>query len=242
MRKLLVTSALGLVLAACSSDSGESQDPSQPFYTGGPPAGEPGTPGTGGDGGGAGATPVDPPFTAVNYPPPPYGTQIASTMENFKFKGWHKPGEMGWNPDTFEDVSIADFYDPNGEKGIKYIMLNASAVWCTVCRAEYKEFNAKGTYATYNAQGVEFIGAIFEDGSNPPKPAKPEDLEWWGSTYNVQFPMILDPGFKLGQFFTADATPMNLIIDARTMKVVGKVLGGNTEVLFGQLDALLAGG
>jgi hypothetical protein len=65
-------------------------------------------------------------------------------------------------------------------------------------------------------------------------------LKTWGTTYAVEFPMMLDPGFKFGRFFTADATPMNLIIDARTMRIEEKILGGDIQSVLTKIDNLLA--
>ncbi len=227
---LSVTFTVGALALACSSDVEEKA-----FYKGGEPAGPVGT---------NTAAPVDPPFEAADYPVGPYGTNTGSVVANYQFSGWKAPAVAEYAVDNFEAVQMADFYDPDGTKhdgaGIKVIMLNASSVWCTVCRAEYAKFKAEGTYAMYRAKGVEFVGAILQDGANPPKPAKPSDLQYWGNQYSVEFPLILDPGQKLGQFFTADATPMNLLVDARTMVIIGKYLGGDVTKMFAQLDQVLA--
>lgn len=234
----------GFALLACSSEADPL--PTGEFYKG-EQVTPPGTGGATGTAGQPGTSPHDPPFKVAEYPAGPFGTNTGSTIANYNFRGWLKPTEaksesapQGWDEKQFEDVYMSDFYDPDGTKGIKIIMLNASAVWCTVCRAEYSKFKAEGTYLKYKAMGAEFISAIFEDAKNPPNPAKPSDLSYWGVTYSVEFPMILDPGFKLGQFFTADATPMNLLIDAKTMKIVGKYLGGDTTAMFAQLEQFVA--
>jgi hypothetical protein len=192
-----------------------------------------------------GATsPESPNFVAAPYPGAPFGTQLGSVINNFDFLGWHEPAARAYDPGTFEKVQLSDFYDPDGSKGYKVIMINASAVWCSVCKAEYAgQIDGKSLdqhYQEYAPKGVVFIGALFEDASNPPKPAKPSDLGNWGDKYNVTFPMVLDPGFKFGAFFTADATPMNLVIDARTMKITGKVLGGDMKKLWSLVDQTLA--
>ncbi|HMR07284.1 MAG TPA: redoxin domain-containing protein [Polyangiaceae bacterium] len=219
----------GFALLACSSEA-------DPLPTGDFYKGEQVNNGAAG----AGSSAFDPPFKAAEYPAGPYGTNVGSTIANYNFRGWLKPVDAGYDDTKFEDVAMSDFFDPTGEKSIKIIMLNASAVWCTVCRAEYSKFKAEGTYLKYRAMGAEFVSAIFEDAKNPPNPAKPGDLSYWGVTYSGEFPMILDPGFKLGQFFTADATPMNLLIDAKTMKIVGKYLGGDTTAMFAQLEKFVA--
>ncbi|MEZ4226629.1 MAG: redoxin domain-containing protein [Polyangiaceae bacterium] len=228
MRRLMTTGLACLALVACASEDSIAQ---KDYYQGEQVTPNTGTPGN---------SVYEPPFQAAEYPAGPYGTNTGSVMANFTFRGWKKPTEVAYDETKFEDMSMADFYDPDGSKGVKVIMLNASAVWCTVCRAEYNKFKNEGTYGKYKAMGAEFISAIFEDAANPPNPSKPADLAWWGSTYQVEFPMVLDPGFKLGQFFTADATPMNLLIDARNMVIIGKYLGGDTTAMFAQLEQHVA--
>jgi hypothetical protein len=192
-----------------------------------------------------GATsPESPNFVAAPYPGAPFGTQLGSVIDNFDFLGWHEPVTRAYDTNAFEKVQLSDFYDPDGSKGIKAIMINVSAVWCSVCKAEYAgQIDGKSLdahYQEYAPKGVVFIGALFEDASNPPKPATPQNLQSWGDKYNVSFPMVLDPGFKFGAFFTADATPMNLVIDARTMKITGKVLGGDMKTLWSLVDKTIA--
>ncbi|MEP7051929.1 MAG: hypothetical protein ABJB12_16310, partial [Pseudomonadota bacterium] len=109
--------------------------------------------------------------------------------------------------------------------GVKLLAVNASAVWCSVCRSEYVDMKTKGTYAAYRAKGVEMLGALFED--NGYYPAQPSDLQNWGSasSHAVTFPLVLDPSFKLGAYFDSDATPLNMLIDVRTMTIVSITMG-----------------
>ena len=223
---LSLTAAISVfALGACSSDAGSKDQ--APFDLGE------------GNGGNAVSAPS---FEAKPYPAAPYGTQIGSVIAPYEFLGWKDGSVSGYDTNAFEKLSLADYYDPTGETGVKYIMINSSAVWCTACRAEYKYMDDAGIYDTYRQKGVEFMGAIFEDGANPPNPAAPKDLAWWASNYNVKFPMLLDPGFKTGAFFTADATPMNLLVDTKDMRIVVKILGGDLPKLLQQADDLLAGG
>ena len=99
-----------------------------------------------------------------------------------------------------------------------------------------------GTVATYEGKGVRFLGALFEDNSN--NPAKPSDLVLWAKQFNVTFPFVLDPDLKLGSFFDVEATPMEMIVDARTMKILAITEGWVTKgqgSLWSDLDTLLAG-
>jgi hypothetical protein len=161
----------------------------------------------------------------ASYPAGPYGTVRGATIANLSFLGWKHPDQAAYDPAQFETVRLSDFYDPDGHTGVKLLAVNASAVWCSVCRQEYVDMKTKGTYATYHAEGVEMLGTLFED--NAYYPAQPSDLHNWGSVANhaVTFPLVLDPSFKMGAYFDSDATPLNMLIDVRTMTIVSVNMG-----------------
>jgi hypothetical protein len=236
--KTALLAALSALVVGLSACGGSDSTPSQGDFDRGSTATTP---------------PTDVPVTDVMpYPSGPYGTGLNSTVANLKFLGWHAPPDVGYDTGRFENLSLAEYYNPDGSKPIKAIWLNSSAVWCTACQAEYSGAIGvcDGTYnsCTANAdcgaktcvhnsmaehytemkdKGVVFVGTLFEDGKNPPGPAKPSDLEYWGSKYDVNFPLVLDPGFKMGGFFTSDAVPMSVVIDTKTMKVTAQILGGD---------------
>jgi hypothetical protein len=229
VRTLLATGFL-CVLSGCSSQP-LSEPSGDGAPTGSPIAPEPGSE----------APPADD-YVLIAYPPGPYGYKVGSVIENLEFLGWHDPVAAGYDAAEFEVVRLSDYYDPNGQD-LKLIVLNASAVWCSVCRSEYRHFRDMNIHATYRARGVQLFGALFEDINAAP--ARPEDLSEWGASpaFTVEFPLVLDPGFKLGKYFTSDSTPLNLIIDARTMRILDATMGYDpspTSSYWALVDALLA--
>ena len=68
---------------------------------------------------------------------------------------------------------------------------------------------------------------LFPGGTLPLRVFEPRyvDMVNWGATYQVQFPFAVDPGFKSGVYFDRAATPMNMLVDARTMKILVLVTG-----------------
>ncbi len=173
------------------------------------------------------------------YPPAPFGAGTGATIENFRFLGWQAPKDVRYDAERLEPVSLAQFYDPKGEAGIRFLVITSTAVWCSACKQEYVDL-AKSV-AAYQKKGVRFLGALFEDKDS--RPAKPSDLQLWAKQFDVRFPFALDPELKLGSFFDVEATPMEMIIDTRTMKIVrideGWITKGNGS-LWSNLDALLA--
>jgi hypothetical protein len=193
----------------------------------------------GGSGSGAGVVDVQPAAPRASYPPPPYGSALGAVIENHRFLGWSRPTAVDFDEARLEEVSLASFYDPTGDKGIRYVVLTSTAVWCGVCRLEYDDFRS-GRVAEYGQQGVVFFGALFED--NDGRTARPSDLTLWANAFDVDFPFVLDPAFKLGAFFDREATPMTMVIDASTMKVVWLETGWAQEgpySVWGFLDSKL---
>jgi hypothetical protein len=164
---------------------------------------------------------VQPNTAQPDYPPGPYGAARGATIANLSFLGWRDPVAAGYSKANFETIRLSDFYNPTkAAGGPRVLVLNASAVWCSVCRAEYTHLARDQVYAKYRPKGIEILGIIFED--NDGFPARPQDLELWGGKngYQVVFPFVIDPGFKSGVSFDSDATPMNMIVDTSTMTIL----------------------
>jgi hypothetical protein len=236
--------AVAVVLAACSSAPIDA-----PNADGSDAAGSGATPGSGATSG-SGATPsagggttsvaTAPGYQKVEYPPGPYGVGVDATLENFGFMGWRDPVAAGYDETKLEQIHLAEFYNPNGRTNTKLIWINASAVWCSVCRTEMADIRDNQVHASFGPRGVQMIVTLFEDKNSGP--ARPLDLHNWGSTkpgFSLDFTLLLDPGFKLGSFFTSDATPLNMLVDAKTMRVIDAQMGYSADY-WQRVDAFLA--
>lgn len=194
---LAVTVLLSASLLGCSTN----EDPVTIDETGSVPAAE-----------GTGATAYRAP-----YPDPPYGTEQGAIIEDFRFLGWTNPVAQAYDTHRLQALSLASYYDPKGQDGVKYVVITAAAVWCSACRYEWQELTPQ-KLQPYEDRGVVFFGTLFED--NDAYPAEPKDLVAWAKNFKVTFPFVLDPAFKLGAFFNREATPMTMVVDARTMKIL----------------------
>jgi hypothetical protein len=153
----------------------------------------------------------------LEYPSAPYGATIGATIENFHFLGWSNPVVAQQNVDRLENIQLAQFYNPTGAAGgTKLLVITSTAVWCSACKLEYQDMAVN--VGTFREKGVEFFGALFED--NDSNPAKPSDLVLWAQGYDVDFHFVLDPALKFGNFFDREATPMEMIVDAKNMQVL----------------------
>lgn len=169
-----------------------------------------------------------PGFVPSQYPDAPYGFVKGSTVPNFDFIGWAEPTTANYDLALLESIDLSRFYDPSGEKGVELLLVSAVAVWCSVCQVEYQDLRDSGLPAEFRERGVEMLGVLFEDADA--LPARYEDLVLWSRVFEVNFPFVLDPGFKMGSFFDRSATPMNMVIDARTMKILVSLTGYNPEI------------
>jgi hypothetical protein len=175
------------------------------------------------------------------YPPGPYGHGLGAVIENLEFIGWSDPVGANYDVNQFEHIKLGDFYDPEGTQ-TELLVLNASAVWCTVCQGEARDMQINGTYAAFHARKVQMLTTLFQDQQS--NPAKPSDLVLWGSSKQrlIDYPLVLDPALKMGAYFTSDATPLNLVVDARTMTIIDVMMGydGSAETgMWARVDQAL---
>jgi hypothetical protein len=193
------------------------------------PSGDPNPSSGNQSGAGSGSAAAGPDYHRQDYPAGPYGVGVGSTLEDFAFLGWRDPVASNYDIERMDTVRLSEFYNPDGRSEVKLIWINASAVWCTVCRAEMKDINIQDIKGTLGPKGLLLIETLFED--NDSLPAKPLDLQKWGQVadHSIDFPLLLDPGFKLGAFFTSDATPLNMLVDARTMRIVDATMGYSAD-------------
>ena len=240
MSRWLIPS-LALFAFACSSEA--LDEPGAPGSEAAPRVQEPASPGAESPAAAplGGAPRTDP--SVAPYPSGPYGRERGSIIENLHFLGWRKAADVAYDPAELEVVSLSDFYDPDGSKGLRVLALNSSAVWCVVCRAEYSHIKRSAIYENYRPKGVEILGVLFEDKDY--NPARPSDLVVWGGPemFAVPFPLVIDPGFKTGAYFPSDATPMNMLIDTRTMEILDITMGydaSRPDAYWGVIDKWLS--
>jgi hypothetical protein len=216
MRSLAPSWCAVLALIGCSSTpiDGPTEEPS------GEPGSVTGTP-----------NPRTPPLASAGnfrpipaYPAGPYGSQLGAIIADHTFLGWRDPVAAGFDASRLEEVRLSDYYDPRGAQ-TELIVVNASAVWCPACRSEMTEIDQRELAARYRSSKVVLFGTLFEDVAG--RPATPNDLTLWSNQlgFVVEFPLTLDPGLKLGPYFADAATPLNLIIDARTMEILQAYMG-----------------
>ena len=204
---LFVVAALGLV--GCAGEEDPIPAPPFPEGTGQPAA------------------------NAARYPAGPYGISLHRVIANYQFVGYANAAE---NKATMQPIQLADFYNPTGTEvfpeGSPYgagepkpraLLIDVSSVWCGPCKIEAETVLPR-LYEEYQPKGGEFLVQL-ADGRTPGEAAVARDLYRWTTQYDVQYPSAIDPSYKLGALFQADAFPANMIVRTQDMKIMEIVAG-----------------
>ena len=162
-----------------------------------------------------------------------YGSEEGDTVQNFCFLGYRDPQLRGTELET---VCFYDYHDPNGTKGYALLIVNTAAVWCQACQVEHSTLPDR--YRELAPRGLGLLSALFEDADI--NPAEREHLDAWVATFDVNFPMVLDPEYQMGIYASRDTAPLNLVVDARTMVILKKEIGDHPAVLWPFVEDQLA--
>jgi hypothetical protein len=181
------------------------------------------------------ANPGDSGCSSPDYPAGPYGKLAGNVARDVCFQGWSEPGRTSLEESTLESLSLGSFHDPTGEKH-EIILLNTAAVWCAVCKNEHRTLDER--HAELGPRGLVILSALFQNSKGDP--AVFADLKLWVETFKVEFPMVLDPEYQLGDYATAETAPLNLVIDARTMRIIEQFVGDQGSVLWPLIEDELA--
>jgi hypothetical protein len=186
---------------------------------------------------------------AKPYAEGPYGVGIGATIANYKFVGF--PNAMVDNT-RLSEIQLAEFYNPTGtgvyEEGSVMpvgqakplaLVINVSSVWCPPCNEEADTL-LPVKYSQYKPKGGEFLLQL-ADGAKLGKAATQQSLYNWTTKYEVDYVATIDPTYKLGALFEADAYPANMIVDTRTMKIVEVIAGTPNSTFWAKFDKTIAG-
>jgi hypothetical protein len=165
----------------------------------------------------------------LDYPTGPYGKKVGSVIANLRWDGY-RDGTGAWTT-----ISLLDYYDPDGSRGIRAIKIAAAALWCGVCKGEAGPMTK--TYPGQKARGARYITALFQDASHAA--SSKASVDSWVSTYKCNYDVVNDPSKTVFGGISGTLTlPYNVIVDPRTMKIVGIIQGGGPDVDTA-VDALL---
>ena len=180
--------------------------------------------------------------------PGPYGVGVGSVIHNYKFFGYPRAAQ---DRSTIHEIVLADFHNPTGDavfpdgspygEGVpkpKALILDRSAVWCPPCQYEASEVIpvARTQYGT----DVEFLVTL-DDGKNRGTRAVRGDLDYWVTSYNIDYPAVMDPTSTLSAIVGVDAYPGNVLVRTKDMKIIHQEAGVPQSAFWGLVDAVIAG-
>jgi hypothetical protein len=133
---------------------------------------------------------------------------------------------QGFGPGETEErsISIEEFYDCHGAKGIHAVLLITSQYGCGRCTSQASGLTEKIAEWADEGLNIQVLTLKIED-SDGTKPASIEGVNHWRDEYGLTTSYVgYDNGFSMvpreGGGGVRFGTPINTIIDPRTMEVV----------------------
>jgi hypothetical protein len=142
---------------------------------------------------------------------------------------WH-----GYAENSSEEIviSISDFYDPTGSKGIAALLITEGSTDCPACVTEAMDLpgHIAGSWAK---NGIKVLQLMVSDATG--KAATSGTALQWGKKVHATWPVAADPDFTFAQAGN-NPYPIQVIVDPRTMKIVARISGYHTT--YPELDSL----
>jgi thiol-disulfide isomerase/thioredoxin len=155
------------------------------------------------------------------YPAGPYGVAVGDTIAN-----------LGFLDDTRAAITLGEL---RARTGVRALYVNTAAGWCTACREEQPALQAM--YEELAASGLLIVVSYFEDTEF--NPATVQGAVGWRDSYSLTFPVVADPDFVLSAYYDESQTPMNMVIDADSMRIVHISTGANLDEVRSVIGLLL---
>lgn len=165
------------------------------------------------------------------YPCGPYGTKTGSVLEDLRFLGYldrNGDKKLDTKSASSSDYGLTSMKEFHQTAKRKLVWIIVSAIWCSVCKKENQELAQLYKNGKIDSR-VELYQVMFEDENY--QPMNKAKLAQWIEAFGqptfayyagtpLTFPNVMDPSFKMGKYFDRAATPMNMLIDLKTMKIV----------------------
>lgn len=159
----------------------------------------------------------------AEYPGGPFGTKECERLEDLGFVG--PQGEA---------VTLSSLRaDPDK----KLLLLTTSAGWCTACIDEQPQLEA--LQAQYGPQGLTVLVTLFEDQDfNAIDEGYAEE---WIRRFDLSLNVVADPEKKTHAYYDPSATPMLMLVDLASMKILKILIGSQLDTVESLVQAKLGG-
>jgi len=182
----------------------------------------------------SGTTPEDtgPLVITDGYPAGPYGKKEGAVFPPLSLSGYRE-GASGWTK-----IDLREYFDPDGKKGIRGLLVVAAAQWCAVCQNEVGWVTTAYT-TNYRDKGARFITALLQDGAH--RPATQATATLWRDYYSIPYAVAIDPMLDtLPSDTGALSLPYTFVVDPRTMRITKVTSAAQTPPNIPALDAVIA--
>lgn len=170
-------------------------------------------------GGGDDTDPDDTPRDT--YPTANIGTAVGQTLANHSF------ALPDGAPFALEDV----FFEPANQ----LLMVVTASGWCTACIEEQPKLQA--LHEEFAASGLFVLVTVFEDEQFVD--AGPAEAEQWQRRFDLDFTVVADTPFVLGDYYDASQTPMVMLVEVGTMEILTIETGFNEARVRAVINAKL---
>ncbi len=113
---------------------------------------------------------------------------------------------------------VVDWYDPDGIKNIDAVLVITSKYDCQACVKEAKELESRASFWRDSGLNIKIVALVFNSPTN--SPADISSAIQWKSMYSLN---SVDVGADPSALFAHKSlfsTPLNTVVDPRTMKVI----------------------
>jgi thiol-disulfide isomerase/thioredoxin len=214
MRGLIGFVALSLVACSSAAPTDPQKDPTKPVQPVEPAP-----------------TPV---YTVADYPAAS-GNNPGSVIPDKTWDAFLPSAPVG----VTGKMSLHDFFDPDGSRGITALLIITSAEWCGACQAEAQTLEGK-IKSTWGAEGVLVMELMLEDTTmNRQVAMVTAAADRWRAKFSLTDMAVgIDPGFTYAHSGT-NGLPLNVLVDPRTMTMVARQ-DGSGGTIESQIATLVA--
>lgn len=153
-----------------------------------------------------------------SYPDGPYGTHAGDLLQDMTFQS--------------SEGSTVTLESLHQDPSARLLLLSTGAGWCTACIEEQPQLEAWAT--RYKEDGLRVVMAVFEDALS--RPATVDYAKKWKASNDLTIPVLSDSGAQFSAYYDSSLAPMNMIVEACTMKIVKIVVGANP----GAIESIIA--
>jgi thiol-disulfide isomerase/thioredoxin len=159
----------------------------------------------------------------LQYPPEPYGFKVGDVIASESL--------------TNIDGSTFELKDIFSQKQNKLLLLTTSAEWCSACIKEQPKLQS--FYEQYHDQGLDLVVSLFQDSNF--EPATITVAQRWKEKYALDFHVVADTSnpSTMGKYYDVALTPMIMLIDVATMKIIYLAQGFDQDTVTGYIQTNL---